>query len=124
MSRARERKDEILITALIGNSTVRKAAAACGMSESYIYGRLRDKAFKEKYDNARREMLAQSTAYTQGLVSEAIEKMYDVMNDPNASEQVQLNAAESIVRNNLKLTEQADILAQLAELQKAVFPDE
>ena len=50
--------------------------------------------------------------------------MRDIMTDPNNAAQVQLNAAECILRNSLKLTEQADILAQIAELKKAVFPNE
>ena len=66
-----ERKDEIIIAALISNPTV--AAAACGVSETQIYARLRNAAFKEKYDAARRELLEQSTAYIQGIVSEAIQ---------------------------------------------------
>ena len=118
------RRSETIIAALLSNPTVRAAAAACGVSETQIYARLRNAAFKEKYDAARRELLEQSTAYIQGIVSEAIQKMRDVMNDPDASQQVQLNAAEAITRNSLKLTEQADILAQLAELKKAVFPNE
>lgn len=122
--KAAKRKDELIIAALTSNPTVRAAAAACGVSESQIYARLRQPAFKEKYDNARREMLAQSTAYIQGMVGDAVQKMRDIMNDPNASAQVQLNAAEAITRNNLKLTEQTDVLAQLAELKKAVYPDE
>ena len=69
-------------------------------------------------------MLAQSTAYIQGIVSEAIQKMRSVMNDPDAAPQVQLNAATAIMRSSLQLTEQTDILAQLAELRKAVFPNE
>ena len=117
-------KDEILIAALLNNPTVRAAAKALQMDEGNIYRRLRQPAFKEKYDAARREILEQSTAYIQGMVSEAIQKMRDVMNDPDATPQVQLNAAEAITRNSLKLTEQADILAQLAELKKAVFPNE
>lgn len=119
-----ERKDEIIIAALISNPTVAAASAACGVSKTQIHARLRKPAFKEKYEAARREVLEQSAAYIQGMVSEAIQKMRDVMNDPNASQQVQLNAAEAITRNSLKLTEQADILAQLAELKKAVFPNE
>lgn len=122
--KAAARKDELIIAALIGNPTVRAASAVCGISETQIYARLRQPAFREKYDAARREMLAQSTAYIQGMVGDAIRKMYDVMNDPDASQQVQLNAAEAITRNSLKLTEQADILAQIAELKKAVFPNE
>ena len=124
MARSADRKDELIIAALLSNPTVRAASAACGVSETQIYARLRTAAFKEKYDAARREILEQNTAYIQGMVSEAIQKMRDVMNDPDASQQVQLNAAEAITRNSLKLPEQADILAQLAELKKAVFPNE
>ena len=124
MAKAADRKDELIISALIGNPTVRAAAAACGVSETQIYARLRNATFKEKYDAARREVLEHSAAYIQGMVSEAIQKMRDIMNDPDASQQVQLNAEEAITRNSLKLTEQADILQQIAELKKAVFPNE
>lgn len=124
MADAAARRDELILSALLSNSTVRAAAAACGVSESQIYARLRTAAFKERYRKARLELLEQSTAYIQGITSEAIEKMRQVMRDPDAAPQVQLNAAEAVLRNSLKLTEQADILAQLAELRKAVFPDE
>lgn len=124
MARAAERKDELIISALISNPTVRAAAAVCGISEKQIHTRLRQPAFRAKYDAARRELLEQSTAYIQGIVSEAIQKMRDVMNDPDASQQVQLNAAEAITRTSLKYTEQNDILTQLAELKKAVFQNE
>ena len=124
MADTKERKDEILIAALISNPTITAAAKATGFSERFIYGRLHDLAFNSKYDRARREMLEQSTAFIQGITSEAIQKMREVMNDPDASQQTQLNAAESILRNSLKFTEQNDILTQLAELKKAVFPNE
>lgn len=124
MAKAADRKDEIIIAALLGNPTVRAAATACGMSETQLYARLRTPAFKAKYDQARRELLEQSTAYMQGIISEAVQKMRDIMNSPDTSPQVQLNAAEGILRNSLKLTEQTDILGQLAEIRKAVFPDE
>lgn len=124
MAKAADRKDELIISALLSNPTVRKAAAACGVSEAQIYARLRNAAFKEKYDRARRELLAQSTAYLQGITGEALQKMHEIMNDPDAAPQVQLNAANAIASNSLKMTEQADILAQLEELKKAVFPNE
>ena len=123
MANAADRKDEIIIAALLSNPTVRAAAAVCGISETQIYARLRTPEFKAKYDRARLEVLQQSTAYIQGIVSEAIEKMRAVMNNPDATAQVQLNAAEAIIRTSVKLTEQADILTQLAELKKAVFDE-
>lgn len=124
MAKAAERKDELIISALLSNPTVKKAATVCKVSEAQIYARLRNAAFKEKYDRARRELLAQSTAYLQGITGEALQKMYQIMNDPDAAPQVQLNAANAIASNSLKMTEQADILAQLEELKKAVFPNE
>lgn len=116
-------KDEILIAALLASPTRSAAAKAAGIGETKMRERLRDPEFMKKYDAARRELLEQSTVYIQGIVCEAITKMREIMNDPDAAQQTQLNAAEAILRNSLKLTEQNDILTQLAELQKAVFPE-
>lgn len=124
MAKATDRKDELIITALLSNPTVRAAAAACGMGETQVYARLRNPAFKARYDRARLETLQQSTAYLQGIVGDAIRKMYDIMTDPDNAPTVQLQAAQAITRTQQAMTEQTDILAQLAELKRAVFPDE
>lgn len=121
---AADRKNELIISSLISTTSVRAAAKVCGVSETQIYARLRDPAFKKQYDDARREMLEQSTAYVQGIVGEALQKMYEIMNDENAAPQIQLNAAEAIVRNSIKLTEQNDIIGQIAELMAAVFNEQ
>lgn len=121
---AADRKNELIISSLISTTSVRAAAKVCGISETQIYARLRDPAFKKQYDDARREMLEQSTAYVQGIVGEALQKMYEIMNDENAAPQIQLNAAEAIVRNSIKLTEQNDIIGQIAELMAAVFNEQ
>lgn len=124
MATAAERKDELIITALLSNQTVRAASAACGVGETQIYARLRNPAFKEKYDRARLETLQQSSAYLQGIVGDAIRKMYEIMTDPDNAPTVQLQAAQAITRTQQAMTEQTDILTQLAELKKAVFPYE
>ena len=121
---AADRKNELIISSLISTTSVRAAAKVCGVSETQIYARLRDPAFKKQYDDARREMLEQSTAYVQGIVGEALQKMYEIMNDENAAPQIQLKAAEAIVRNSIKLTEQNDIIGQIAELMAAVFNEQ
>jgi uncharacterized membrane protein len=115
---AKDRNDEKLIAALLSTTTVRAAAAACGMGETKVYTRLRDPAFKEKYDAARRELLNRNAAALQGQVSAAIDAMSEIVNDPEATQQVRLNAAEAIIRNSLKLTEQTDILTRLDALEK------
>lgn len=124
MTEAAQRKEELIITALISTPTVRAASEACGVSESQIYARLRNPEFKARYNEAKRDLLAQTTAYIQSIVGEAVKKMRDIMNDPDVAPQIQLNAADAIARHTLKFTEQADILAQIDELKKMVFSDE
>lgn len=123
MGRSADR-DDLVIAALIANPTIKAASAACGVSETQIRVRLRKPAFKKKYDTARRELLEQTTAYVQGALTEAIDKLLSIMRDPDASPQTQVNAASALVRTFLKLNENCYILNQIEEIKKAVFIDE
>lgn len=114
------RKDELIIAALLSNSSLRAASAACGVCETQIRKRLKDPAFKEKYDSERRELLQQNTTVLQGHVSKAISTIAGVMSSKTSSEQTKLNAAEAIIRNSLKLTEQTEILERLDKLEKSL----
>lgn len=114
-------KDEIIIAALIANPTIKAASAACGVSETTIYERKRKPEFKEKYDAARLELMEQNSAKLQHHIGKAIDEMAAILDYPLdvASPQVRLNAAEGIIRNSLKLTEQMDILKRLEKLEQA-----
>ena len=118
MSNASERKDELILSALLANNTVRAASQACGVSESQIYARLRNEAFKKKYDQARKDLLEQNTATLQGHLGVAIETLAEIVQDEKASQQTRLNAAEAIIRNSLTLTQQTDIRARLDALER------
>ena len=98
--------------------TQRAAAEMCGISESKLYKRLNNPTFKEKYARARRDLLEKNCAALQNLMTEAIGAMGEVVKDPDAPQQVKLNAAEMIMRNCMKLTEQTDILERLDALEK------
>lgn len=118
MAKASERKDEKIIAALISNTTVRAAANECGVSETQIYKRLRDDEFLKKYDRVRMDLLQHATANAQGTIGQAIEKIKEIMNDSETSRQVQLNAADALLRNTYRMTEQADILQRLEKLEQ------
>lgn len=124
MGIAADRKDDLVLAALLANPTIKAASAACGVSEKQIRVRLGQPAFKKKYDTARRELLEQTTAYVQGALTEAIDKLLSIMRDPDASPQTQVNAASALVRTFLKLNENCYILNQIEEIKKAVFLDE
>ena len=102
----------------MSNPTIRAASAACGVSERQIYKRLEEPEFRARYDKARHDLLDHSTAALQGHLSAAVETMGAIVRDPEAGRQTRLNAAEAIIRNTLKLTEQGDILQRLDALER------
>ena len=111
------KKDEQLIAALLTHPTIRAAAQSVGCSETRIYTRLRDPTFKARYDEARHDLLERSVTELQAHLSEAVGVFVSVMRDREAPHQTRLNAAEAVMRNCMKLTEQVDIIERLERLE-------
>lgn len=82
--------------------------------------RLRDPIFKAKYDEARRQLLERAVGGLQGHLSAAVDKLREVMDNSEASPQTQLNAAESILRSSLKMSERIDILERVDAVERAL----
>lgn len=113
----KQTKDEKIIAALLSTPTIREAATVAGVGERTIYSRLDDPEFNAKYAEARLGLLKCHTATLQGHLGKAIEVMSGIMNDAGTSPQTRLNAAEAIIRNCMKLTEQMDIISRLNILE-------
>lgn len=112
--------DEKIIAALLNAGTNKAAAEAVGLSETQLYARMRKDAFKAKLADAKRRVLESATVAAQGRLGEAVATMADIMGNAENSPQVRLNAADALLRNSLKLTEQTDILERVGQLEKAV----
>lgn len=111
--------NEKIISALLATTKIKDAAILCGVSESTLYARMRKPQFKELYGQVRRNLIDQGTAALQGHLNSAIQTIADIQEDETVPPQVRLNAAEAIIRNTLKLTEQNDILARLDALEES-----
>lgn len=120
MGKAKERKDDLIIAALLTHPTVKEASAACGVSETQIYARLRnDTAFIDRYNVARSEIVKQASGNVQAALGTAIEKVKSIMCDDTVSPQVQLNAADTLLRHSYRLTELSDVLERIDRLEAA-----
>lgn len=120
MPKQKETKNEVVIAALLQSPTVAEAARSCGLSHTQVYARLNDPTFKAQYDAAKQEVIQQAITYVQSVTAAAIKRLHDIMLDPETAPQIQVNAAESILRNCIKLTEQGEIMQQLAEIKQAL----
>ena len=114
----KQEKDEKILAALLANPTTKAAAAACKVSETQIYERLRNPEFKARYDKARCEMLEASAAALQKHIGAAIEGMAAIATDQETPAQTRLNACEAVIRSSLKLTDQVEILKRIEKLEE------
>lgn len=110
--------DEQIISAILVSVTNKEAAKLCGLSEAQFYKRIRADDFKRKFSQVKCELLDRATTTMQNGMNEAAQTMLEIMRDEGTAPQVRLNAADSILRNGLKLTEQNDILQRLEKLEE------
>jgi hypothetical protein len=90
-----EPKEQRLLTALLSEPTIARAAA--GLSESTAYRYLKRPGFSAAYREARTESLSLATARLAQLASEAVETLGRNMNSPDAKPQDQISAARTVL---------------------------
>ncbi len=99
--------NEEIIAALLQHGSVTDAAAAAGISPRTIYERLHsDNDFRGQYAEAKNGVLRRAVVSINDRLSEAITAVADIMNDTNVNAAVRLQAAQTIINNAGKLTEQ------------------
>ena len=112
--------DEKIIGALISNPSILDASKSLKITPQTIYNKLRDADFREKYAEARREVLEQNCYILQSYLSDAIDQIHKVVVDDEASDQIRLNACDMLLRHCYRLTELTDILVRLEKVEKLV----
>ena len=110
MTKAKNTKavsNEEIIAALLQHGSIAEAAAAAGVSPRTIYDRLHnDNEFRGEYAEAKNSIVRKAVYSVNSHLGEAIEAVADIMQDKNANAAVRLQAAQTIINNATKLTEQ------------------
>lgn len=99
---------ERAVAALVACPTTKEAAKVAGMGESTLRAYKSDPEFMELYTAARHELLDTGVKALQSKFSDAVEVISEVMNDKEASPNVRLSAANSIIQNVVRLTDQTE----------------
>ena len=114
---------EKALAALLSNPTRKAAAKAAGIAERTLRDYFKDPEFAAAYRQAYNEMLQDAAAEGKQLLHQSMQTIKEVMQNGD-TDATRVTAARSAFEYTLKLTEQTDILTQLEELKRAVFPDE
>lgn len=111
--------DEMIVAALLENSTITAAAAALGVSRSAVRNRMAKDGFQKLWIEQRTQALEAATSALQGSTGEAVAAAREILADDLSSAQVKLNAAQLVLSNALRYTEQTDVLRRLDALERA-----
>lgn len=97
--------DEEIIAALMQTGTIRAAAAAAGIAERTIYDRMKNRAFRSAYMEAKTDIIRAAVFTINNKLSEAVETVSEIMKDPETNNAVRLQAANIIINNAAKFAD-------------------
>lgn len=113
----KQEKQENAIAALLTEKTVRAAANTAGVSESALWDWLKnDRAFRDRLREARRELLAISTAKLQKISSSAVNVLQEIAEDTSQKPASRVLAARSILEYAYRGAELEDLQKELEEI--------
>lgn len=98
--------------------TQAEAAALAGIGESTLREYMKDAEFKERYNLACRELVREAARQAQQTLSPALRTLRTIVEDEDEQTQARITAARTMLEYSLKLSEHADILEQLRELER------
>ena len=111
-------KEQKVLAALLSEPTQKAASARTGVSERQIRVYLTRPAFQEAYRQALSELVEQASIQARRGYAQALDALREIVTDTGQPPAARISAARSLLEYGLKLTEQADILAKLDELEK------
>ena len=111
--------DEAIIAALVQTGTIKEAAKRLHCVPRTIYERMKSPEFKDKYNQAKAELVKAATAKLQGLLAGAIDTLVEIKNDKEAAKQTRANCAVAILQYGAKFTESTDIIERLEAVEAA-----
>lgn len=121
-----KRNYERAVAALMASPTAKEAAKAAGIGESTLRSYKSDPEFMELYTAARHELIDEGVKSIQGKFSEAVETVCHVMREEGAPPSVRLSAANSIIQNCVRLTDETERMERVErgrKLNEALFGD-
>ena len=110
--------EERALSALLTSKTKLEAAKKAGITDRTMRSYFENPEFCQRYREAFAGVVQDATRRAQQLLEPALSTLQTVMEDEEIPAQARITAAKSIIDYSLKLTEQADILEQLRELER------
>ena len=105
---------------MLEESSITKAAGKAGISRNTAYKYLQNQEFVSELNKRRLECVSDTERFLQGKLALCGETLVGIIENPGVSEQIKINAVNSIFTNCKALTETADVLERLQQIEIAL----
>ena len=109
--------NEVIISALLSEGSIKAAAEALGCKEQTIYTRMKQEDFQQQYAQARAELTKAATAKLQGHLGTAVDTLVEIMTDDTVPKQTRVYSAINILQIAKQYT-QTEMAERLIEVEK------
>ena len=113
-------KETAFLKAMLEESTITKAIQKANISRETAYKYLKNPTFQAELNKRRSECINDTVRYLQGKLSLCNETLVKIIEDPNTSDQIKINAINAIYTNCKSMTETAEIITRLASIEEAL----
>ncbi len=111
------KKQHLVISALITERTMEDAARKAGIGKTTIFRWLQDEAFQNAYRQARSEIVRHAITQAQNACSEAITVLKEIMSSKEAPASTRVSAAKVVLETSIKAVELEDIIARIEKIE-------
>ena len=111
-------KQNRFLLAMLEESTVSKAAEVSGISRDTAYRYLKEPEFQAELNRRRGECLNDTVRFLQSKLTLCSEQLVSIIENPDTADQVKINAINSVFTNCKAMTETADIINRLEQIEK------
>lgn len=110
--------DEVIISALISNGTIKATAAAVGVTERTIYDRMSNGDFKALYKSAKADIVRKAVFELNNQLGAAVKTIVSIMNDEEINPAIRLQAASTLLNTANKFAERLSADENSVSIQK------
>ena len=111
---------EKAIAALLAYPTKREAAEAAGITDRTLRNYFKDEEFRQRYRTEFLGLVTEASRQAQQTMSPALSTLQGIMANKNIHAQTRIYAARTILEYAVKLTEMADMVSRLEEMEKTM----
>lgn len=113
-------KQAKFLKSMLEESTISKAAEKAGITRKTAYNYLKNKDFKKELNRRRGELVNDAVRYLQGKLSLCNETLVSMIENPDTSNQIKINAINAIYTNCKSMTETAEIITRLEQVEEII----